>query len=276
MMSRRRAVGFGARRGGKMRLVVGIVVALISLVSYFGSSEYNPVTKKKMYLSLTPRQEIALGLQAAPHMMQQHGGLYPDQRHQERLDRVGMQLARSSQAQNQSWNYEFHLLRDGRTINAFALPGGQVFITAALYQRLTTEGQLAGVLGHEIGHVVARHSAQRMAKANLTEGLMGAVYTASEDYRTTQMARLIGSMINMKYDRGDELESDQLGIRLMVDAGYDPRAMIKVMQVLAASRSGNTPPEFFSTHPNPENRIQRLEQAIQKMFPQGVPTGLTP
>lgn len=276
MMSRRRAVGFGARRGGKMRLVVGIVVAIISLVSYFGSSEYNPVTKKKMYLSLTPRQEIALGLQAAPRIMQQHGGLYPDQRHQERLDRVGMQLARSSQAQTQPWHYEFHLLRDGRTINAFALPGGQVFITAALYQRLTSEGLLAGVLGHEIGHVVARHSAQRMAKANLTEGLMGAVYTASEDYRTTQMARLIGSMINMKYDRGDELESDQLGIRLMVDAGYDPRAMIKVMQVLAASRSGNTPPEFFSTHPNPENRIQRIEQAIQKMFPQGVPTGLTP
>jgi predicted Zn-dependent protease len=259
-----------------MRLIMGIVVAVIALVSYFGSSEYNPVTQKKMYLSLTPRQEIALGLQAAPRMMQQHGGLYPDQHHQERLDRVGIRLVRSSQTQNQQWNYKFHLLRDGQTINAFALPGGQVFITAALYRRLTTEGQLAGVLGHEIGHVVARHSAQRMAKANLTEGLMGAVYTASGDYRTTQMAQLIGSMINMKYDRGDELESDQLGIRFMVDAGYDPRAMIQVMQVLADSRGGTTPPEFFSTHPNPENRIQRIEQAIQALFPRGLPPGLIP
>ncbi len=80
----------------------------------------------------------------------------------------------------------------------------------------------------------------------------------------------------MKYGRGDELESDQLGIRLLVEAGYDPRAMIKVMQVLAASRGGEAQPEFFSTHPNPENRIQRIEQSIQALFPQGVPAGLTP
>lgn len=276
MRPRRRSIGFGSRRGGLARLIVGVIVAIFSLVSYFGASEYNPVTKKKMYLSLTPRQEIALGLQAAPRMMQQHGGLHPDQRHQERLDRVGMQLVRSSGAQNMKWKYEFHLLREPRTINAFALPGGQVFITAALYQQLTTEGQLAGVIGHEIGHVVARHSAQRMAKSKLTQGLMGAVYTASGDYGTTQMAQAIGSIINMKYGRGDELESDQLGIRFMVDAGYDPRGMIKVMQVLAASRGGKAQPEFFSTHPNPENRIERIEQAIQAMFPQGVPKGLTP
>ncbi len=276
MMSRRRSIGFGSRRGGMARLIVGAIVAIFSLVSYFGASEYNPVTKKKMYLTLTPRQEIALGLQAAPRMMQQHGGLHPDQRHQERLDRVGMKLVRSSGAQDTTWKYEFHLLRDPRTINAFALPGGQVFITSALYQQLTTEGQLAGVIGHEIGHVVARHSAQRMAKSKLTEGLMGAVYTASGDYGTTQMAQAIGSMINMKYGRGDELESDQLGIRFMVDAGYDPRGMIKVMQVLAASRGGKAQPEFFSTHPNPENRIERIEQAIQALFSQGVPKGLTP
>lgn len=259
-----------------VRLIVGAVVAIFSLVSYFGASEYNPVTKKKMHLTLTPRQEVALGLQAAPRMMQQHGGLHPDQRHQERLDRVGMKLVRSSGAQDTTWKYEFHLLRDPKTINAFALPGGQVFITAALYGQLTTEGQLAGVIGHEIGHVVARHSAQRMAKSKLTEGLMGAVYTASGDYGTTQLAQAIGSMVNMTYGRGDELESDQLGIRFMVDAGYDPRGMIKVMEVLAASRGGKAQPEFFSTHPNPENRVQRIEQAIQALFPQGIPAGLTP
>ena len=274
MMTRRRAIGFGSRRGGKMRLLIGLVVAVISLISYLGSSEYNPVTQKKMYLSLTPRQEIVLGLQAAPRMLQQHGGLHPDQRHQARLDRIGNKLLRSDKSQSKQWKYEFHLLRDGRTINAFALPGGQVFITAALYWQLTTEGQLAGVLGHEIGHVVARHSAQRMAKSELTNGLLGAVYTASGDYSTAQMAQMIGSMIHMKYGRGDELESDQLGLQLMVDAGYDPRAMIEVMQVLAASSSGNAQPEFFSTHPNPANRIQRIEQTIQMMFPQGTPPGL--
>lgn len=272
----RRRVGFGARRGGKMRLIMGLVVGVISLISYFASSSYNPVTQEKQYISLTPRQEIALGLQAAPKMIQQHGGLHPDHRHQNLIDQIGEKLVRSSAARDTEWRFEFHLLNDPRTINAFALPGGQIFLTTALYQQLTTEGQVAGVLGHEIGHVVARHSAQRMAKSKLTQGLTGAVLTASGDYGTSQMATMIGQMINMKYGRGDELESDQLGVKFMADAGYDPRSMIKVMEVLAQSRSGNAQPEFMSTHPNPENRVQRIQQAIQKLFPNGLPQGLKP
>jgi predicted Zn-dependent protease len=161
-------------------------------------------------------------------------------------------------------------------VNAFALPGGQVFITDALASRLETEGQLAGVFGHEIGHVVARHGAQRIAKSQLTNGLIGAVAVASEDQRTAMMAAMIGQLVNMKYGRNDELESDRIGVKMMADAGYDPRAMIRVMEVLAEASKGGAPPEFFSTHPNPENRIGRIQEAIDAEFPNGVPEGLIP
>lgn len=268
--------GFGQRRGSKLRIVIGLVVALFSVISYFGSKSYNPVTGEKQYLSMTPHQEVALGLQAAPQMMQQHGGLYPNQQDQDVVDRVGFSLLRANPNIPEDWQFDFHLLRDDRTINAFALPGGQCFITYALYRQLETEGQLAGVLGHEIGHVVARHGAQRMAKGKLTQGLIGAVATASESQRSTQLAAMIGNMVNMKYGRGDELESDELGIIFMANAGYNPESMVGVMKILAAAGGGRSQPEFFSTHPNPENRIGRIKDVIAKQFPNGLPRGLKP
>lgn len=264
----------GGRSSGSGRLLVALVMVAIALLSYCSSRTYNPVTGEEQYISLTPRQEIALGLQAAPQMIDQHGGLYPEQGLQDYLDEVGRRLVQSTVAAETEWEYDFHLLRDPETINAFALPGGQVFITAALYQKLTTEGQLAGVLGHEIGHVVARHGAQRIAKQELTEGLTGAVVVASGDARSAQLAAMVGQLVNMQYGREDELESDRLGVRFMTDAGYDPRTMIEVMKILAESRSGSEPPEFFSTHPNPDNRIARIQEAIAELFPNGVPEGL--
>ena len=151
----------------------------------------------------------------------------------------------------------------------------------ALLRRLNTEGQVAGVLGHEVGHVVARHSAEHMAKQQLTQGLTGAAVLATYDpnnpstQQTAAMAALIGNMINMKFGREDELESDRLGVRFTSEAGYDPRSMIRLMEVLAESGKGRSrPPEFFSTHPNPEGRIEKIEAAIQERFPSGVPAGL--
>lgn len=264
----------GGRRSNRGRVLVALIMAAIALFSYFSSRTYNPVTGEEQYISLTPRQEIALGLQATPQMIDQHGGLFPDDELQRYVDAIGNQLVQSSAAVDTEWQFEFHLLQDRETINAFALPGGQIFITAALYERLETEGQLAGVLGHEIGHVVARHGAQRIANAELTEGLTGAVVVASGDARAAQMAAVIGQMVNMKYGRDDELESDKLGVRFMADAGYDPHAMIAVMEILREAGGGASQPEFFSTHPNPDNRVARIQQAIDELFPNGVPDGL--
>jgi len=207
-------------------------------------------------------------------MIQQHGGFYEDQKVQEFIDTIGHTIVQSSTAAESEYQFDFHLLNDPQTVNAFALPGGQIFITVALYKKFTTEGQLAGVLGHEIGHVVARHSAQRIAKSELTEGMIGAVVTASGSAGTAQIAQMIGQMVNMKYGREDEIQSDVLGVQFIVDAGYDPRAMITVMQILAEAGGGSGQPEFFSSHPNPDNRIERIQAAIDQLYPNGVPEGL--
>jgi beta-barrel assembly-enhancing protease len=229
---------------------------------------------------MSVQDEIMMGLQAAPEMAQQFGGLYQDESAQQLVDTIGQKLVAQSEAAQSDYQFDFHLLADPETVNAFALPGGQIFITAALYERLQTEGQLAGVLGHEIGHVVARHSAERIAKAQLMEGLTGAAVIAAYDpenpssAQRAQMAALVGQLISMRYGRDDELESDRLGVRFMADAGYDPRSLIGVMEILAEA-GGGSQPEFFSTHPNPENRIQKIQAAIEAEFPNGVPEGLT-
>lgn len=259
----------GASGGCGGRLMFAAIIAAVSLFSYFSSRQDNPVTGETQYIDITPEQEIALGLQAAPQMAEEFDGLDPSEADQAIIDDVGNAIVASSPAHQTPYEFDFHLLADAETINAFALPGGQVFITRALYDKLQTEDQLAGVLGHEIAHVVARHSAEHIAKAKLTEGLTGAAVIATYDpdnpasASSAQVAALIGQLINLKFGRDDELESDALGICFMNDTGYDPEEMVTVMQILASSSQGERPPEFFSTHPNPEQRITRIQQAIQ-------------
>jgi predicted Zn-dependent protease len=257
-------------------LFLGLALAAFAFISYECSRVYNPVTGEEQHLSMTPRQEIALGLQATPEMMAQHGGPHPDPELQAVVQRVGPKIVNESAARDTEWEFDFHLLRDPKVINAFALPGGQVFITDALFQRLGTEGQLAGVLGHEVGHVVARHSAQRVAKQQLTEGLTGAVLVASGSSTEAQLAAMVGQLVTMQYGREDELQSDSLGVRFMSDAGYDPRAMIEVQRTLEEAAGGGAPPEILSTHPSTGNRIATIEESIREVYPNGVPEGLIP
>lgn len=273
----------GRRNGGfsRGRLLLALAIAAISVFGYCRGQTENPVTGETQYVDLSPEQEIALGLQAAPQMAQQHGGLYRDQRVQQAADRVGAELIGRTRAGETPYQFEFHVLADEQVVNAFALPGGQVFITAALMNKLDSMGQLAGVFGHEVGHVVARHGAEHMAKAKLTQGLTGAAVLASYDPQnpstrgTAAMAALIGQVVNLKFGRDDELESDRLGVHLMAQAGYDPRSMLDVMRILAEAGEGPRPPEFFSTHPNPENRLELIQRAIDAEFSDGVPAGLT-
>ena len=275
--SRQRSSG---RSFGGGRILIALVIAAFSILSYCSSKSYNPVTDEEQYVGISPDQEIALGLQAAPEMAKEFGGLDPDERAQALVDDVCNRIINNSEAGDTEWPFECHLLADPNTINAFALPGGQMFITAALFDQLETEGQLAGVMAHEIGHVVARHSAQQIAKQQLTQGLTGAAVIAAYDpdnpnsRQTGQVALLIGQLVNMKFGRDDELQSDRLGVQFMAEAGYDPRSMVRVMEILGAASEGNRPPEFFSTHPNPENRIGRIQEAINQEFPNGVPEGL--
>jgi predicted Zn-dependent protease len=250
------------------RLLFAAVVALLSLLSYFSLRQENPVTGETQHIDISVEQEIALGVQAAPEMAAQFGGFDPDPEVQALVKGIGNQIVNSSVAGMTAYEYDFHVLQDTETINAFALPGGQIFITRGLLEKLGTEGQLAGVLGHEIAHVVARHSAEQIAKQQLTQGLTGAVVIAAYDPNnpetryTAQVAMVIGQLVNMKYSRDDELESDFLGVCFVAASGFDPEEMIDVMQILAEAGQGQALPEFFSTHPNPDRRIERIEESL--------------
>jgi len=262
-----------------LRIIVALIIAAFSVFSFFSHSSFNPVTNQNQHVNMTPEQETMLGLQSAPAMANEYGGEARDPQGQAEVTRIGNELIAKTDAGKTPYKYEFHLLADPKTVNAFALPGGQVFITEGLFKHLDTDGELAGVLAHEVGHVVARHSAQQLAKQELTQGLTGAAVIAAYDpndrnsrYKA-DMAMLIGQVVSLKFGRNDELEADKLGVRFSADAGYDPRAMIKVMEILDHVAKSRTP-EFFSTHPNPEHRIERIQKAIKENYPNGVPSGM--
>jgi predicted Zn-dependent protease len=257
------------RSGLPIKLIIGLVLAGFALVKYYSNSSYNEITGEKQHISMSAEQEIAMGMQSAPQMIAEMGGEISGTQHDALVRQVGEKLVRASDAMKTVYKdrFQFHLLADQRTINAFALPGGQVFITAALYSQLESEDQLAGVLGHEIGHVVARHSSERLAQMELAQGLTGAVTMATYDPsnpNSAYIAQSVANMLTMKYGRDQELESDDLGVRFMMQAGYNPEALIGVMEILKKAAGPNRTPEFQSTHPDPENRIGAIQDAIEK------------
>ena len=249
------------RRGNwKIKIFIGLAIVAFALIQKCNNSETNPYTNRVQNINMSSDQEIAIGLQSRPEITQQYGGLHPDQRLQDLVDAIGNSLVQNSIAKDTPYQYEFHLLADPNTINAFALSGGQVFITYALFSALN-EAQLAGVLGHEIGHVIGRHSAERIAEGNFWQTIsMGASVGADAG----DIVASIGQNTLLKNGRGDELESDDLGILFMMNSGYDPYEMIEVMKILKSAGGPNRQPEFQSTHPDPENRIEKIKEAIKK------------
>jgi predicted Zn-dependent protease len=128
-----------------------------------------------------------------------------------------------------------------------------------------------------MGHVISRHSNKQMARQGLFQGLAGAVGVLGGDVNSARMGQMVGAVLSTKYGRAAELESDAWGVKLMEAAGYDPNAMIGVMDVLEkATGAGGGPPEFLSTHPKPANRVEYIKEVIATEFPQGLPPGLKP
>jgi predicted Zn-dependent protease len=264
----------------RSRLFLALAVAAIGFFTYWSSRETNPVTGEVQHIGLTQEQEIALGLQAAPEMAEQFGGLDPDEGLQRLVREIGTGLVQASVAGRSPYEYRFHVLADPQTVNAFALPGGPVFITRALVDRLENEAQLAGVLGHEVGHVVGRHSAEQIAKSQLAQSLVTAVGVAASDeqgggQQAAAMAAMVAQVVQLRHGRDDELQADGLGVQLMAESGWDPRALQRVMAILAEASGGSRAPEFFSSHPDPGNRQAEIERAIAERFPQGVPDQLS-
>ncbi len=271
-------------RGRGIRWTIALIVAGIALFTYFSSTQINPITGESQRVgNLSPEDEVALGYNALPQLISQMGGEVPESDPAARLVRtMGERLVGSSRLADSPYRFRFTLLNDRQTVNAFALPGGPVFITRALLERLENEAQLAGVIGHEIGHVVHRHGAQRMAQGNLAQMLSVAVGigASGEDHGrlATMAAAVAGQAIMMKYSRGDELESDDQGLTYMIDAGYDPSEMIQVMQILkSATREGSDqrPPDFLASHPHPDDRMAAIRKFVESRYPSGIPPSLT-
>ena len=248
------------RSSWKIRIFIGLAIVAFAFVKRCSSKEENLYTGRVQTINMSAEQEIAIGLQSTPEIAQQYGGLYPDERLQSYVDKVGNKLIQNSVARETPYQYDFHLLADDQTINAFALPGGPVFITYALFKQLN-EAQLAGVLGHEIGHVIGRHSAERIAEGEFWQTLSTGASVGGD------MGGLVGGIGQntlLTNGRDDELESDDLGVLFMIQSGYEPEEMIKVMEILKASAGPNRAPEFQSTHPDPENRIDKIRESIAK------------
>lgn len=273
----------GSRRIVSGRVLLALAIVAFSVVMYFSRTEVNPVTGKRQHIAMSVDQELAMGLEAAPEMAGQMGGAADPRRDPAAafIAGLGCKLVAQSDAARSPYrnNFHFYLLNDRKTINAFALPGGQVFMTRGLFSRLSDEAEVAGVLGHEIGHVIGRHAAVQMAKGELGQRIAMAVGVgASGDSRhgrdAAMAAMMANQMLKLHFSRGDESEADDFGLKFMAEAGYDPRAMLDVMKVLKqASASGHTP-EILQTHPLPDTRITRIEDAIKRDYPDGVPPSL--
>jgi predicted Zn-dependent protease len=260
--------------GFKLRVIIGIIMAVVAWFSYYTKNQVNPITGEEQHIALTPEQEVAIGIQSAPQMAQEYGGVYNDNEVQQQVKTVGYKIVKQLEGEAKAkgveipYQFDFHVLADDQTVNAFALPGGQIFITVGLLKRLKSEEQLAGVLGHEVGHVIHRHSAQQMAKSDFYQGLVGAVATATTDpysgMGAGQIAQYVAQIQQMKFGREDELQSDEFGVKYMIQAGYNPNAMIEVMKILEEASGGARQEEFMSTHPSPENRINKIKEHIAK------------
>lgn len=255
----------GPRRGSP--IIFGLMIAAFAFFLYLTSTEKNPITGVSQHISITPEQEIRLGMQSAPQMAAKMGGEMPssDPRTRE-VQRIGHKIVSTSDAHKGPWRFQFHLLADPKTINAFALPGGQIFITLGLFNKLKTEGQLAGVLAHEIGHVIQRHSAQQMAKGQLGQLLVLATGVSADSHgqQAAAIANVINQVTQLHYSRKDELEADEWGLSLMSQTGYDPKAMLEVMRILKQAVPGGHQPEMLQTHPYPERRIEAIQDYLSK------------
>ncbi|GMR07331.1 MAG: M48 family metalloprotease [Gammaproteobacteria bacterium] len=242
-------------------LLLSVLLALFS-----GGCAQNPVTGKSDFVLMSEDQEIAIGRQNHPQILKQYGEVN-DAKLQRYVQNVGARVARISHRSNLIFRFT---LLDSAEVNAFALPGGYIYITRGLLAYLNNEAQLAAVLGHEIGHVSARHSV-RQQSAGAATGLLGAIIAASIDIpQASNLVNVAGTALVRGYGREHELEADRLGAEYLARSGYSPAAMLDVIRVLKdqetfektlAKQQDREPRVYhgvFATHPDNDSRLKNV------------------
>ena len=251
-----------------MRQAIAGVLAL-ALGASLGATgcATNAATGRRQFNFLSRADEIALGEQAAPQLTDQYGGEVRDARLTGYVDEVARTMLPHVEAEYRDLPWEFTLL-DSDVINAFALPGGKVFVSRGLAERMSNEAQLAGVLGHEMGHVTAEHADKHMSRQwGLAIAGIGASILAGQSdddlvrYGVPMLVSGAG-VFSLTFSRDEELEADRLGVRYMTRAGYDPVGQLGLMRILVRAAGSSSPPEFLSTHPAPQRRVEQMERLL--------------
>jgi predicted Zn-dependent protease len=222
----------------------------------------NPATGKRE-LSLVPKgQEIAMGQEGAKAAAAQMG-VYADSGIQAYVTSLGMPMAKNSERADLPWSFT---VVDDPIVNAFALPGGPIFVSRGILAHMNSEAQLVSVLGHEIGHVTAKHSVSQISKQQLyTIGLVGAMIAKPELQRFGDVAMQGLGVLFLKFGRDDETQSDELGFKYMTAANYAPSEMgemFKILDRVSGGASARGTPEWLSTHPDPGNRYAKTNERI--------------
>ncbi|PWB68577.1 MAG: peptidase M48 [Holophagae bacterium] len=246
--------------GDRIRTLLATAAAAVLLL---GGCAVNPATGQRQLALISEQQEIALGQQEAQNALAQFGR-YDDAALQEYVAGVGRKLAAASERPELPWTFT---VVDDPMVNAFALPGGPIFVTRGILAHFGSEAELASVLGHEIGHVTARHSVEQMSSAQLANLGLGVAMIASEGFRPYAGLAMQGmQLMFLKFSRDDESQSDELGLRYVTRTGYDPNQMPKMFATLdrisAAQGEGGRIPVWASTHPNPDRRAERTVERI--------------
>jgi len=253
----------------------GLAVALVA-AGVLTACETVPYTGRSQLQFMSPQQESELGAQAYQQTLAK-AKLSSDAAASEMVTRVGSRIAAATGHPEYKW--EYRLIQDDKQVNAFALPGGKVAVYTGILPITRDENGLAAVLGHEIGHVIARHGGERVSQQMLVNvGLEATMAALSKGNPATvqAVASLLGAGatvgVLLPWSRAQESEADHLGLILMAKAGYDPHAARDLwVRMAAASQGSGKPPEFLSTHPSEPTRIQQIEvwmpEAMQYYHP---------
>ncbi|HSR41719.1 MAG TPA: M48 family metallopeptidase, partial [Longimicrobiales bacterium] len=239
----------------------GWPVPALLLVAATAGCATNPATGERELSLVSESQEIQMGREADPQIVASIG-LYEDEALQEYVQDLGTRLAAVSERPDLPWTFR---VLDDPTVNAFAVPGGFVYITRGIMTHLTSEAELVGILGHEIGHITARHSVSQISRQQLTQlGVGIGMILVPELQDFGGLANVGMQLLFLKHGRDDENQADALGVRYMTRVQYDPRELADVMAMLEESsrlqQGSGRVPEWLSTHPDPANRVEHIRE----------------
>jgi beta-barrel assembly-enhancing protease len=244
------------------RISLGFVFAMVIALAQICWADARTPLKPGWNL-FTPEQDIQIGQQASARIGRQVL-LLNDPRVDDYLDALGKKLA--SYAPGHKFPYQYRCVND-ENINAFALPGGFIYINRGVIEAADDEAQLAGVMAHETSHVALRHGTNQVSKAEawrIPLGLLGAAGGLGGLFGQVGAGFTLSSII-LKYSRDDETQADVLGTQILYDSGYDPRALAQFFEKIKAEAKGKEPAQFFSDHPNPGNRMGRIDEEVDKL-----------